>query len=131
MECPMRMPFGKYKDCDLCDIPHDYLRWVLANLRRLGPKLREGICRELNDWSIHCDAAEPQRERGKATNASRHNGSTKTKPLTDMELMSIIKSWHKKMFLRFNSYLRGNTTFSVKDNCEELVKMLQEALQKH
>jgi hypothetical protein len=34
------MPFGKYKDYDISEIPHSYLTWCLENLERLGPDLR-------------------------------------------------------------------------------------------
>ena len=38
-----RMPFGKYKDEMLIDIPTDYLIWVLQNCRNIKPDLRNAI----------------------------------------------------------------------------------------
>lgn len=38
----MKMPFGKYKDQDLDDIPEDYLVWVLDNCE-IRPTLRRAI----------------------------------------------------------------------------------------
>lgn len=38
-----RMPFGKYKDELLMDIPTDYLLWVLQNCRSIKLNLRHAI----------------------------------------------------------------------------------------
>ena len=32
----MRMPFGKYKDFQLEEIPRDYLKWISENLDLYG-----------------------------------------------------------------------------------------------
>ena len=34
------MPFGKYRDKALCDIPVDYLLWLLDNATALSRQLR-------------------------------------------------------------------------------------------
>ena len=38
----MKMPFGKYKGEEVCDIPLDYLKWAEENLQ-LWKDLREEI----------------------------------------------------------------------------------------
>ena len=38
-----KMPFGKYKNKMLMDIPEDYLLWVLQNCRSVKPDLRNAI----------------------------------------------------------------------------------------
>jgi uncharacterized protein (DUF3820 family) len=43
----MRMSFGKYKGRELCDIPLDYLRWVLRNCDRMNAFLRGAIQAEV------------------------------------------------------------------------------------
>ena len=44
----MRMPFGKYRDQDLDDIPDSYLLWVLNNVESLNPFLRRAILSRLD-----------------------------------------------------------------------------------
>jgi hypothetical protein len=41
------MPFGKHKGEYLCEIPADYLRWVLLNCTRISAYLRQAIATEL------------------------------------------------------------------------------------
>ncbi len=41
----MEMPFGKYRDQELADIPTGYLQWLLT--RELWPDLREAVADEL------------------------------------------------------------------------------------
>lgn len=43
----MRMTFGKYRDQELCDVPEDYLAWVLDNCKRISPTLRRAIEQQL------------------------------------------------------------------------------------
>lgn len=43
----MKMPFGKYKDEDLTDIPIDYLKWTEENLDFLKEDLRKAINHEI------------------------------------------------------------------------------------
>ena len=39
----VRMPFGKYKNLPLADIPTDYLVWILNNCRNISYRLRKAI----------------------------------------------------------------------------------------
>lgn len=40
------MPFGKYRDWPLCDVPLDYLEWALRSAS-LGEEVRELLSKEL------------------------------------------------------------------------------------
>jgi hypothetical protein len=42
-----RMPFGKHRGQRLEDVPHDYLRWCLANLENIDFRLRLAMQRAL------------------------------------------------------------------------------------
>ncbi len=43
----MKMPFGKFKGLDICDIDLEYLKWVEENVEKLDPKLRKEINHEI------------------------------------------------------------------------------------
>lgn len=42
-----RMPFGKHEGKPIEQVPRDYLRWVLLNVKVLEPPLREAITNRL------------------------------------------------------------------------------------
>jgi len=54
----MRMPFGKYRNVELEEIPESYLLWVLDNCD-IGTTLRRAIQRELQVSGEPSPAAEP------------------------------------------------------------------------
>ena len=39
----MKMPYGKFKDCEIEDLPSGYLRWIAENWTEDTPK-NERIC---------------------------------------------------------------------------------------
>jgi len=39
----MRMPFGKYRNVPLEEVPDGYLLWLLDNCQQLSPTLREAM----------------------------------------------------------------------------------------
>ena len=82
-EIAMRMPFGKYRGCDLGVIPHDYLLWVLDKCDRAAPTLREQIRQKLG---IRPRRPEP---------------STSIAP-------SIIGSWYRRLAMEFHPDHRGS-----------------------
>lgn len=46
------MPFGKYKNHELFEIPANYLEWVLDNISDLDPLLEVAISKEICQHSI-------------------------------------------------------------------------------
>jgi hypothetical protein len=42
------MPFGKYRDVPLSDVPGSYLAWCLENLTELRPPYRDAIALEID-----------------------------------------------------------------------------------
>jgi uncharacterized protein (DUF3820 family) len=44
----MKMPFGKYKDQEVEDIPSYYLEWILTNVPNLTPSLQQEMENQLN-----------------------------------------------------------------------------------
>jgi len=43
----MKMPFGKFKGEDICDLETSYLKWIEENIDRLDPNLRAEINHEI------------------------------------------------------------------------------------
>lgn len=43
----MIMPFGKYRDEPVEDIPADYLEWFLGNVERIQPSLQEEMEKQI------------------------------------------------------------------------------------
>src|SRR4051812_41299078 len=46
------MPWGKYKGCDLYDVPEEYLVWVLDHCDRLEPTMRWAIGERLGLYKV-------------------------------------------------------------------------------
>ena len=44
----VRMPFGKYRDRRIVDIPHDYLKWVIETVENLDPWVEAAIEQRLS-----------------------------------------------------------------------------------
>ena len=91
-----KMPFGKYKDWVLGDVPEDYLAWVLETLV-LRPYLRRAIQtelnrREYNDWLIQTQTAQTQPARA-------------VKP----DLRPLVREWFGLVSRRYHPD-RGGTT---------------------
>jgi curved DNA-binding protein CbpA len=42
------MPWGKYRDVDLTEVPSDYMRWVLRKASYASPELKREIREEIN-----------------------------------------------------------------------------------
>lgn len=52
------MPFGKYKDKELSQIPSSYLDWCLNNIKFKSFKLKEAVQHELLDRAQFSDDLE-------------------------------------------------------------------------
>jgi len=59
----MKMAFGKYRGWNIEDIPHQYLQWVLANVKLKSYDLVDAIYLRLFgiSWS-HCQVIEQEQE---------------------------------------------------------------------
>jgi len=44
----VKMPFGKWKDAELCDIPTEYLIWFESEVTHMGKYLRDAVNFEIN-----------------------------------------------------------------------------------
>ncbi len=88
----MRMPFGKYRNWEVQDIPEDYLLWAHANLRDISPWLRSEMAAVL-------DAL--QRERAERFKAERQ--AERREVSTD-----IVGAWYRQMAKEFHPDHRGN-----------------------
>lgn len=71
----MRMPFGKYRDEWLEDIPTDYIQWVLAHCENLRPNLRNALEDEMD---LRGASYERRSHNESAFNGSAFNGSAAT-----------------------------------------------------
>lgn len=45
----MVINFGKHKDEEIADIPTDYLKWVLAEVKNISDALYDAIDKELEE----------------------------------------------------------------------------------
>ena len=45
----MFMPWGKYRGCELDEVPSSYLCWILEEAERVSPGLRHAIAMELGE----------------------------------------------------------------------------------
>lgn len=79
----MKMPFGKHRGGQVEDIPHDYLLWVLDNVKKLSPTLRS---------EIYC-----------VLEITGRRGPAKTSLSTD-----VAGEWYRRMAREFHPDARGS-----------------------
>jgi len=46
----MKMPFGKFKGIEICDIEISYLKWIEENIQNLDQNLRAEINHEIEKY---------------------------------------------------------------------------------
>jgi hypothetical protein len=90
------MPFGKYRDRPMSEIPLDYLGWVLHECRGLRPWLRAAVQAEF-DRRVN---REPEWEGDYDPEPTRHP------PPADWP--ELLRRWHRKLCLRYHPD-RGGT----------------------
>lgn len=98
----MEMPFGKYRGCDIGDVPDDYLEWVLDNIEIRSEALRGAIESKLEGTYV----------RG----GYRHQATSPPPPPPPPPPPSggvaivekVIRAWHRQMTLKYHPD-RGGT----------------------
>jgi hypothetical protein len=78
-----RMPWGKYKDRPLNEIPARYLRYVWRSRRALSPEIRRQI-RDILGEAVGAGEPAPFR------------------PRTAADWSALLRRWHREMCLRFH-----------------------------
>jgi hypothetical protein len=76
------MPFGKHKGRLISEIPRDYLRWLLDNVRDLEPYLRQQVLEALGYRQSQQAAPRP------------------SQPVLDAR--TVIDRWYREMTLKFH-----------------------------
>ena len=101
----MKLTFGKYRGRSLEDVPDDYLVWVLDHAESAGPTLKEAIRRHLG-----------------LDGTSNENGNGHGGGLLPAELQEALRSWHRRMALRFHPDRGGSNEQmqSIQEGYEEL-----------
>jgi hypothetical protein len=116
------MPFGKYRDRELVDIPDDYLDWLLT-LADLAPRLRKHIERELEARDQEYDGT--------------HEGydgqtpyGTQLPDLSSTE--SVITKWHRELCLLWHPDRGGDQKVmaAINDAVDRLRKMIEQHIRK-
>src|SRR5205814_1915979 len=78
------MPFGNYKGRRVCDLPADYLQWLLGNCTNMNPFLRIDIRAELKSRGYRDPAEESPAATGLA--------------LTD----ELVRRWHRELVMQYH-----------------------------
>jgi hypothetical protein len=106
-----RMPFGKYHGVPLKDIPDAYLFWVLDNLTKISPTLKE---------SIYARLGIKKPENGSA------NGTGHQRP----EIMSVVGRWRREITFKWHPDRGGNTQVmqALNDAIDRLESLLKDAV---
>jgi hypothetical protein len=105
------MPFGKFKNRRLEELPESYLDWALSNLDSLRPQLRAALTQE--------------RERRQAgDNQSRGGDSISRQPAqttTPANLPQVIHVWHQYLV---DKYRPNAAALAVVDHAHERLRLL-------
>ncbi len=96
------MPFGKHKGDDVCDLPQDYLLWLVSNID-MRKELKEAVVEALEEQGIivtpdmFCDPITG--EKGKFDNSKFQNAPTYLHPDNDMKkiLVDLVDAGYKSL----------------------------------
>jgi hypothetical protein len=83
----MLMPWGKYRQMELSDIPTSYLQWVMREAASASPILIAAVRAELD-----------QRQEGQPDRESTQLMDEDDEP----GIRDILKSWYREMTLRYH-----------------------------
>jgi hypothetical protein len=104
------MPFGKFRGQRVCDLPSDYLQWVLGNCANMNPGLRLDVRAELLGRGYLDPAEEVSAAAGPA--------------LT----VGLLKRWHREMVLKYHPDRGGSNEAmaAINDGHKRLRQMVRE-----
>ena len=107
-----RMPFGKHKGLELCDVPDNYLDWLLSI--DLRPRLRRQVesevqARRFSGRSVDEPEDEPDEEEESSS-----------------DLQGLIRAWHRELVMKYHPDRGGchEAMIAINDACERLRRTL-------
>lgn len=125
----MLMPFGKYRGEELEDIPEDYLRWLLHNVKLRDPRLRAEV-----EELVGEDAPEFFPEESGWTKRATGSGTTQAPPAPPVdalhtELADAVNAWWRKSARLFHPDRGGSDELmkAINEGGQTLLAAIEEA----